>query len=286
MTKKKTETVFTQTSISGIHEITKLEESKISNSCFCLKDSTCLTCLSMKKNKSLQGEMKMLRTEDILLAYKPYHVGSTPHRTQMDFVPTKCLEERSEKTRSHISEYLSDSDSTATVEVVLKPKERLQCKDSIDGWTRAINAALTIPWSPQSSLSDTDKVRNGQSANGITLQTMKVLQILKSTFCIRDTCPISVVEKLKRGPYNEEVDFDTRSTQDPCRCSTKDNLYIGVKNLPDDSTIDTETYGTSFDNPECLCHISYTLNTWQQSSRETNNSGKVKIIPIQFLSTA
>lgn len=123
---------------------------------------------------------------------------------------------------------------------------------------------------------DMDRANGCSKSNSsVPSQTMKVFQILKSTFCIRDTCPMSVVEKLKRRSY-EELDSVINSTRD------KD--CINEKNIEEDSTVNTVTYDTSFENTECLCHISYTLDTWHQS-RDRNDSCKVKIIPVQFKST-
>lgn len=126
---------------------------------------------------------------------------------------------------------------------------------------------------------DTDKNEK------LTSQTMKVLQILKSTFCIRDTCPVSVLEKLTKRS-NVVIDNLHKGTINrSCDCSnTKDDRDVNVENIENNNNniiIDTKTYSSSFVSDKCLCHICYTLEDALRHFPENNNSRNVKIIPIQ-----
>ncbi|KAK2580293.1 hypothetical protein KPH14_012535 [Odynerus spinipes] len=152
MEKTKTQTVFTQTSIAGVDEVTKLEPSKESYTCFCLKGSQCFMCLSTKTDRSPEQEMKMLRTQDILLSYKPCGVVKSHVKIETNRISSKCIAKKSIRPRIQTSDD-SSSDSNETIDVVLKPKDGVKLSESLNEWSRALDAALTIPWSPQSKRS-------------------------------------------------------------------------------------------------------------------------------------
>ncbi|XP_043485395.1 uncharacterized protein LOC122513193 [Polistes fuscatus] len=280
MAKKKTMTVFTQTSISGIREVTKLEKLIETYSCICLKHSKCYICNSVTKDQHFKENLQMLRTQDILLAYRPCNVVNSSFDIEFDRVSTSSTEEKSITSNRIQFSSESSSGSVATINVALKPKERISIKDSIDEWAHAIDAALTIPWSSKSSLSETDRTKG--SKNKLTLQTMRILQILKSTFCIRDTCPMSVVEKLKQKSCQEVDEFNMNSSCDTYFCLKNKDFYENEENVQDQSNImDYKIDNISFENDNCFCHISYALNTLDEFSK-ANHSSKLKIIPIQF----
>lgn len=128
MMKKETDTVFTQTSISGIHEITKLEDLKKSFSCICLKGSKCYAC--MKKDE----DIRTLRTQDILLAYssRPCQVVSSSFKIETDEVSSSSItEERTTICKTSISDD-SSSESVTTIDVVLQPKEKINLTGKVN----------------------------------------------------------------------------------------------------------------------------------------------------------
>lgn len=178
--RKETNTVFTQTSISGVHEVTKLKESV---SCICLKDTKCYACITSDKDIRTT-----LRTQDILLAYSNRPCQIVKMETDRRHVSTIGTSvERSTTSTTPVSDDSISSESATTIDVVLKPKEGInlrgndndnlkfiqriyymvykrkkeqkKCriifsfvifqKGSLDGWAPAIDTALTVPWSPQ-----------------------------------------------------------------------------------------------------------------------------------------
>lgn len=75
MTKKETETISTQTSIAAISEVKKIKKSKEVLCSVCRRQSMCQWCLNDQEVESVpKEEIKILRTQDILLAYKPCYI--------------------------------------------------------------------------------------------------------------------------------------------------------------------------------------------------------------------
>lgn len=75
MTKKETETVYTQTSLAGIYEVKRRKESRDLICSVCRRPSTCQACLMDQDDVGAPWQdTKVLRTQDILLAYKPCYI--------------------------------------------------------------------------------------------------------------------------------------------------------------------------------------------------------------------
>ena len=74
MSKKETETISTQTSIAAISEVKKIKKSKEVLCSVCRRQSMCQWCLNDQELTVPQEEIKILRTQDILLAYKPCYI--------------------------------------------------------------------------------------------------------------------------------------------------------------------------------------------------------------------
>lgn len=75
MTKKETETISTQTSIAAISEVKKIKKSREVLCSVCRRQSMCQWCLNDQEVESVpKEETKILRTQDILLAYKPCYI--------------------------------------------------------------------------------------------------------------------------------------------------------------------------------------------------------------------
>lgn len=74
MSKKETETISTQTSIAAISEVKKIKKSKEVLCSVCRRQSMCQWCLNDQELHIPQEEIKILRTQDILLAYKPCYI--------------------------------------------------------------------------------------------------------------------------------------------------------------------------------------------------------------------
>lgn len=99
MLKKETETAATQTGLAGVPELAKIRESKDILCSVCARHSICQWCVAAQEENDqtlpLQNT-KLLRTQDILLAYNPCYVVATasekaknPHLQSIDFMKKK-----------------------------------------------------------------------------------------------------------------------------------------------------------------------------------------------------
>lgn len=94
MLKKETETAATQTGIAGVPEVAKIKESKDILCSVCARQSICQWCVAAQEKEDLPLQStKLLRTQDILLAYNPCYVVATasekaknPHLQPIDFM--------------------------------------------------------------------------------------------------------------------------------------------------------------------------------------------------------
>ncbi|KAG7212846.1 hypothetical protein KM043_002202 [Ampulex compressa] len=152
MAEKETETISTQTRIAGVPEVTKIKEPREVVCCTaCRRHSTCHWCLAAQEGGDVpEQEHKILRTQDILLAYKPCYVVATSSEQMKNaelertFIPEKIKAPPLQPL--HISEE-SIRASSETVSVLLKPRGRVKERDSASGWSFIIDTALTEPWS-------------------------------------------------------------------------------------------------------------------------------------------
>ncbi|EFN88813.1 hypothetical protein EAI_13058 [Harpegnathos saltator] len=220
MMKKLTETRATQTGLAGVPEITKLKPKNILCS-VCPRESICHLCLtSQEERPSLPKEdTRILRTQDILLAYNPCYVVATaseekkrPYLQSSSAVkkkiekPTVAQLPITQCVMKPRSEIHSARDNDA-INVLMTPKKRTQARDSISEWARAIDDTLTKSWYLKDAASNVTNVsttgfvtssskstscckKSSQEPESVlNSQMTKALQILKNTFCTRDTCP-------------------------------------------------------------------------------------------------
>ncbi|CAL1684556.1 unnamed protein product [Lasius platythorax] len=230
MLKKETETAATQTGLAGVPEVTRLKESKEILCSVCARQSICHWCVAAQKEEDLPLQStKLLRTQDILLAYNPCYVVATasekaknPHLQPTDLMKKKIetLTAQSSTPQYVTPEETGDVVNNKTVNILMTPKKDIQIRDSISGWARIIDSTLAKSWSLKDSASNTTSVstarsrsvpksyckKSSQSESVPSLQATKALEILKSTFCTRDTCPaITFLATTKRNLPDEDV---------------------------------------------------------------------------------
>lgn len=95
MSKKETETIGTQTSIAAIAEVKKIKKSQEILCSVCRRQSMCQWCLDNGDVPTpSQQEMKILRTQDILLAYKPCYVVTKATEKDKYLLQPPCPEKK------------------------------------------------------------------------------------------------------------------------------------------------------------------------------------------------
>lgn len=79
MLKKETKTAVTQTELAGVAQVTKIKEPKEVLCSICVEQSLCQWCVEAEEKKLVETSeiVKLRRTQDILLAYKPCYVVAT-----------------------------------------------------------------------------------------------------------------------------------------------------------------------------------------------------------------
>ncbi|XP_020300855.1 uncharacterized protein LOC109864239 isoform X2 [Pseudomyrmex gracilis] len=207
MLKKETKTAVTQTELAGVAQVTKIKEPKEVLCSICVEQSLCQWCVEAEEKKLVETSeiVKLRRTQDILLAYKPCYVVATaseemrsPHLQpagKMKKIETPSTA-KLYAARCATPEKTNINDST--IDDITLSKENIQVKNSVCGWTHVINDALAKSWSPKGSASNeivttatssVAKVCDKKLSQYVpNLQTAKALQVLKNTFCTRDTC--------------------------------------------------------------------------------------------------
>jgi hypothetical protein len=130
--KKETETIATQTGIAGVPVVGKLKEDVLCS--VCSRQSICDWCRAAQEQGFKPFEKsKLLRTEDILLAYKSCYVMATvseeeknPHLQStalMKKKPEKLITGQVPISRCVTSEKIGD---VKTINVLMTPKKNLQ----------------------------------------------------------------------------------------------------------------------------------------------------------------
>ncbi|XP_025265126.1 uncharacterized protein LOC112638188 [Camponotus floridanus] len=215
MLKKETEIAATQTGLAGVPVVTRIKESKEVLCSVCARQSICHWCVAAQEEKDLPLQStKLLRTRDILLAYNPCYVVATvsekaknPHLQPTDLMKKKIERLTNDQLSTSCSVTSKETGDVAnkTINILMTSKKGIQTRDSISGWARIIDSTLAKSWSLKgdNSASNTTSVsimrsrsapksyckKSSQSESVPSLQATKALQILKSTFCTRDTCP-------------------------------------------------------------------------------------------------
>ncbi|XP_024938407.1 uncharacterized protein LOC107264995 [Cephus cinctus] len=208
MLKSKTDEISTQTSIAGVPEVTKIQEPKETLCSVCKRDSICHVCLAAEKETDLSIEnIKILRTQDILLTYNPCYVIATKSETAKNpaLVPT-CrpkIEEKAKLSQAKLNHKIAiPCESANIIDQSTKRHPKKISKESLSGWSHVVDTSLSKTWSMQSPTSSESKSmakikessskflpeRCSMSQGGLALRTIEALDILKNTFCTRETC--------------------------------------------------------------------------------------------------
>jgi len=145
--KKETETVTTQTGLAGVPVIGKIKEDVLCS--VCTRQSICEWCRAAQKQDFKAFESpKLLRTEDILLAYRPCYVMATvseeahnPHLESTALMKKKeIFSEREKQKFSQKTEKLITQLPTSqcekigdvkTINVLMTPKKNLQDRGTL-----------------------------------------------------------------------------------------------------------------------------------------------------------
>ncbi|XP_076655123.1 uncharacterized protein LOC143360291 [Halictus rubicundus] len=206
MPKTETETVYTQTTIGGVSEVQKIKDKEVVCS-ICRRPSVCQYC-AVGEDDDPREQPKILRTQDILLAYKPCYIVTTLSQKEMKvqpppppvkkiFPPVKSIVSSSE----YSSRYSGD-----TMDVL--PEPEIAPQESVNEWSYVIDATVMKPVSigetrssASRTISSLDKLKS-QSCDQyrcappkpISSETANALEILKNTFCSQESCMASSLE--------------------------------------------------------------------------------------------
>ncbi|KOC58866.1 hypothetical protein WH47_01390 [Habropoda laboriosa] len=215
MSKKETETISTQTSIAGISEVKKMKKSKEVLCSVCRRQSLCQWCLNDQETETgPQEEMKILRTEDILLAYKPcYIVTKVSEKDKNLEKPCAEIKVKSPSRPPVCSEVDSCRASSNTLHILLHAERNIEPEESFNEWSYVTDDILMKPCSIRESISSSSQttisfldqsIRQDTSGRHKTLtsKAANALQILKETFCNQENCATSLLQTSKE---NEET---------------------------------------------------------------------------------
>ncbi|KOX74959.1 hypothetical protein WN51_12643 [Melipona quadrifasciata] len=202
MSKKETETISTQTSIAAISEVKKIKKSKEVLCSVCRRQSMCQWCLNDQEIHIPQEEIKILRTQDILLAYKPcYIVTKVTEKDENLQLP--CLSQIKLKPPAQPSlKEDSVGESRHRICVFLQPDKRIKPQESFNEWSYITDATIMKSCSIKESVSSSSQTittlldqqicpASSSYHSTLTSQAANALQILKNTFCTRENCIIS-----------------------------------------------------------------------------------------------
>ncbi|XP_076297755.1 uncharacterized protein LOC143217395 [Lasioglossum baleicum] len=208
MPKTETETVYTQTTIGGVSEVQKIKDKEVVCS-ICRRPSVCQYC-AVEQDDAPWEQPKMLRTQDILLAYKPCYIVTTLSEREMNVKPPPPPVKKifqPVKSMLSSSEY-SSRPSGDTMDVL--PEPEIMPQESVNEWSYVIDATVMKPVSigeTRSSASRTtsslDKAKSRSydqytcgAPKSVSSETANALKILKNTFCSQENCVTSSLEDL------------------------------------------------------------------------------------------
>lgn len=138
MLKKETETAATQTGLAGVPEVMRIKESKEILCSVCVRQSICHWCVAAQKEEDLPVQStKLLRTQDILLAYNPCYVVATasereknPHLQPISLIEKKL--ERLTTAQLSTSRCVTPEETgdvvNKTINVLITPKKDIQTR--------------------------------------------------------------------------------------------------------------------------------------------------------------
>ncbi|XP_054016186.1 uncharacterized protein LOC128896753 [Hylaeus anthracinus] len=232
----KTEAMYTQTNIAGIVEVRRIKDERDVVCSVCRRPSTCKWCTGDYKEKN--PEVTMLRTKDILLAYKPCYVMTTASEKETT-IQTQTNVIYPPSPRVAVSKH-STKESEGTISIFLQPE--IGSQKSVNEWSCVIDATLMKPCSMKESLSNTNEttassdkssLKSGQDSycEVLTSQAANALEILKNTFCSRENCLVTSQHSLKKSCVSmQNVDTCEKSTclnksSSAGKTSTQDTFY-------------------------------------------------------------
>ncbi|CAK9829817.1 hypothetical protein ANTRET_LOCUS7100 [Anthophora retusa] len=212
MSKKETETISTQTSIAAISEVKKVEKSREVLCSVCRRQSLCQWCLNDQETDIVpQEKTKILRTQDILLAYKPCYIVTKV--TDKDKNLEKPCEETKVKSPS-IPPVCSAADScevpSGELRILLHAGRKVEPRESFNEWSYITDEMFMKPCSIKESTSSSSQTTMSlldqpvsRETSGrrkrLTSEAANALHILKETFCTRETCPTSSPQIFKEN---------------------------------------------------------------------------------------
>lgn len=121
LSKKETETIATQTSIAAISEVKKIIKSKEVLCSVCRRQSMCQYCTSNQKIEGVpQEEFKILRTQDILLAYKPCYIMTKISQEDKSLEVTCPEKSLKSSSKLQVSSSMDSKESRHTICVFLQ----------------------------------------------------------------------------------------------------------------------------------------------------------------------
>ncbi|CAL7944172.1 unnamed protein product [Xylocopa violacea] len=244
MVKKDTETISTQTSIAGISEIRKIKKSKEVLCSVCRRQSMCQWCLNDREIESVpEEEIKMLRTQDILLAYKPCYIVAKVSEKTDTFQPP-CPPKRKVKPPSRYK-LRSSKDSTeqccSAICLFLQADKNVEAQESFNEWSYVTDATIMKPYSIKESVNSSSQTTIpllDQSTcqdlfshrSTLTSRAENALKVLKDTFCSRENCITSSLQTLKDYSFTKSEEMCTKQTCDAClNMNNMDNKIFGQK---------------------------------------------------------
>ncbi|XP_076629142.1 uncharacterized protein LOC143345664 [Colletes latitarsis] len=219
MLKTETEANYTQTSIAAVSEVQKIKDDKDVICSVCRRPSECRWCLGDYENETLsRPEINMLRTEDILLAYKPCYIITTVSEKETSLQPSYRPVNKVPAPAPYVSISKQSSEkSEGTINIFLQPK--IVSQKSINEWSYVVDTTLMKPCSMKDSLSSTNQTITSSEKliskscedscylqGALSLQAANALRILKDTFCSQENCLASSSHSLNKSHLSKEFE--------------------------------------------------------------------------------
>ncbi|XP_034187546.1 uncharacterized protein LOC117607687 [Osmia lignaria lignaria] len=288
MLKKETETISTQTSLTGVLEVKRIEESKEILCSVCKRQSKCRWCIAGDETEDIpREEVKILRTQDILLAYKPCYVITTASKKTSDLQPVCHSEPKVKllpKSPCYVSTESTDG-SRDTINICLQPKKGIKPQESFNEWSYVADATLMKPCSMKESISSIGETTmssiskcydNSTSIHStLTSQAVNALQILKDTFCNQENCRTPSLQTFKQNyPFKEDGKVSIKSV---CTvCSSGNNIE---NKLSEEQTFCMQQTCKALSKLHLPKKNTYNENTVSNLPAKSHGDG-FKIIPI------
>ena len=118
----------TQTKLAGVPEIKNLNELIEARCLVCTKESECRWCYSSQEKIKQQKELQILRTQDILLTYRPCFFRSTPVETKVHYLQPAQVSKHEKKSSELCSQNLISEFTPSDSFKINKPAEHMNRK--------------------------------------------------------------------------------------------------------------------------------------------------------------